>query len=195
MKILVIASHPSLEESKINNKWIEEARKNNDITVHILDEVYKNSEIDVKKEQELLLAHDRIVFQFPLHWYNITSMMRVWQNKVLEYGWAYGPNGDKLKNKEYLIAVSIGGPEHSYQAGGYNNYTISELLRPMQQVANLAQMQYLKAFVLHKAVVATDEEIEKSAKDYVAHISDENLNPEVALKRILNQMQEEGKTL
>lgn len=195
MKILVIASHPNFEESKINKRWVEELKKHKNITVHILEKFYPTGKIDIKKEQELLLSHDRIVFQFPFHWYNITPMLREWQNLVLEYGWAFGPKGNKLKGKEFVVATSIGGPEHSYQAGGYNNYSISELLKPMQQVANLTQMKYLEIFKIHGAVVITDEDLEQSALNYVKHITNPELNPEVALKRILNQMEEEGKEL
>lgn len=49
---------------------------------------------------------------------------------------------------------------------------MSELLRPVQQTANLTGMQYLIPFVIHSTRVMTDEVLEQAAKDYVAHITD-----------------------
>ncbi|MCT4612105.1 MAG: NAD(P)H-dependent oxidoreductase [Clostridia bacterium] len=195
MKTLVIVAHPNFEESRVNKRWVKELEKYEDITVRNLSEVYPDEVINKEEEHKLLLSHDRIVFQHPFYWYNMPPLMRKWQDVVLEYGWAFGPGGDKLKDKEYVVAVSIGGPEVSYQAGGYNTYSISEFLKPQQQTANLAQMKYLAPFKTHRSVVLTDEELEKSAKDYVAHILNPELDPEVALKRINAEMLEQGSTL
>ncbi len=97
----------------------------------------------MEREQELLLAHDRIVFQFPLYWYSSPALLKEWQDVVLTYGWAYGAEGTKLHGREFMLAISTGGPEEAYQAGGYNNYSLSELLKPFQATANLTGMRYL----------------------------------------------------
>lgn len=54
---------------------------------------------------------------------------------------------------------------------------MSELLRPVQQTANLTGMQYLIPFVIHSTRVMTDDVLEQAAKDCVAHITDPALNP------------------
>lgn len=195
MKILVIASHPNLSQSRVNKRWLEELHKDNTITVHNLSEVYPDEVINKEKEQALLLAHDRIVFQYPFHWYNIPPLLRKWQDVVLEYNWAFGPNGDKLRGKEYLVALSVGGPADAYQAGGYNNFTLSELLKPMQQTAHLTQMEYLPYFNVHDAIRLTESELEQSACDYVAHIKNPLLNPKVAKAKLDAEMQENGTAL
>lgn len=184
---MVVFAHGIFENSKVNKRWLEELKKDGRVTINNLNERYPDEVIDKEKEQKLLLEHDRIVFQYPFHWYNIPALMRKWQNLVLEYGWAFGPNGDALKGKEYVVAVSVGGPEESYQAGGYNTYSLSELLKPMQQTANLIGMKYLPIFKMHSAVIADDETLDKSAKDYLEHITNPELNPEVALKRVLKE--------
>jgi len=195
MKTMVIVSHPNIENSRVNKRWLEEIRKNENITVNFLDEKYPDRNIDVALEKKLLSEHDRIVFQYPFYWYNMPSLLRDWQDLVLEFGWAFGPGGDALKGKEYVIATSIGGEEVAYQAGGYNSFSVSELLKPMQQTANLIGMKYLAPFKLHGAVVASDEALDKSAKEYVEHILNPELDPEVALKRILKEMESLGSEL
>jgi glutathione-regulated potassium-efflux system ancillary protein KefG len=195
MKIMVVTAHPNFENSRVNKRWIEELEKQGDITVNNLNVKYPDEVIDKEAEQALLLEHDRIVFQYPWYWYNMPPLLRKWQDLVLEYGFAFGPGGTKLKGKDYVVAISVGGPEVSYQAGGYNTFTISEFLKPMQQTANLTGMNFLPAFKIHSAVVITDENLEKSAVDYVNHITDPELDPQVELKRILSEMQETGNEL
>lgn len=171
MKILVIVAHPNLENSRVNKRWVKVLRKQGDqVTVHELYDTYPHGNIDVEKEQTLLLKHDRIVFQFPFYWYSTPALLKQWQDTVLTYGWAYGSGGNKLHRKELILAISIGGPEDSYQVGGYSNYTISELTRPLQATANLTGMHMLKTFKLHRAVSATDEVIGTSAIAYIEHI-------------------------
>lgn len=71
-------------------------------------------DIDVERKQNLLLEHDRIVFQFPFFWYSTPAILKEWQDKVLEYGWAYGADGKKLHGKECLVVTSTGGPAGAY---------------------------------------------------------------------------------
>jgi glutathione-regulated potassium-efflux system ancillary protein KefG len=195
MKIMVVMAHPNFEESRVNKRWMAELEKQGDITINNLNLKYPDEVIDKEAEQALLLEHDRIVFQYPWYWYNMPPLLRKWQDLVLEYGFAFGPGGTKLAGKDYVVAISVGGPEVSYQAGGYNTYTISEYLKPMQQTANLTGMKFLPAFKIHSAVVITDEDLETSAVDYVKHITDPELDPEVELKRILQEMQDTGNEL
>jgi glutathione-regulated potassium-efflux system ancillary protein KefG len=42
------------------------------------------------------------------------------------YGWAYGSEGTKLHGKELILAISTGGPEEAYKAGGYNQFTMDD---------------------------------------------------------------------
>jgi glutathione-regulated potassium-efflux system ancillary protein KefG len=45
--------------------------------------------------------------------------------------------------------ITTGGPDWSYRSGGYNNFTMSELLRPLQQTAYLCGMTWLPPFIVH----------------------------------------------
>lgn len=175
MKTLVIVAHPNLRESRVNKRWAEEMEAHTDVTVHRLYDVYPDFAIDVEKEQRLLLDHDRIVLQFPFYWYSTPALLKKWFDDVLTFGWAYGPEGDKLHGKELAVAVSAGGPLFAYQAGGYNHYSMSELLKPIQATSNLIGTHYLAPFVIHGVRTLTDEGLEASAKAYVEHILDPQL--------------------
>ncbi len=195
MKILVNLFHPNLKRPTANRRWLEELRKDRSITVNVPYEEYADWQIDVQREQKLLLGHDRIVLQHPLHWYSTPSLMKKWLDDVLVYGWAYGPGGIALKGKEWVSAISTGGPADSYQAGGHNNYAMSELLKPLQQTANLTGMIFLPSFVFQGAVTAGAEDVEASAIRYAMHIRDPELNPQVRLRKLLGELELEGAKL
>ncbi|WP_181350447.1 NAD(P)H-dependent oxidoreductase [Thalassobacillus sp. CUG 92003] len=176
MKILALIAHPNLQRSRVNARWMQELERMQEVTVHNLYGKYPDERIDVKREQELLLPHERIVFQFPFYWYSTPPLLKKWMDEVLLYGWAYGPGDKALKGKELVLAISIGGAEDSYRAGGKNQFTISELTRPIQATANLTGMHFLPHFVQHSTVVIKEEEINQSAEAYVKHITNEGLN-------------------
>ncbi|GAE32616.1 NAD(P)H-dependent oxidoreductase [Alkalihalobacillus hemicellulosilyticus] len=177
MKILVNIAHPNMQRSRVNASWKQELEQTQAVTINDLYEQYPDETINVSREQQLLLAHDRIVFQFPLFWYSSPPLLKKWMDDVLMYGWAYGTGGSALHGKELVLAISIGGQEQDYRAGGKNLFTVSELTRPFQATANLTGMNYLVHFVLHGAVWLDSASITKSATSYVEHITDRQLNP------------------
>jgi glutathione-regulated potassium-efflux system ancillary protein KefG len=176
MKTLVIVCHPDLKKSRHNRALAEAVAAMPEVMVHDLQARYPDENIDVPTEQELLLAHERIVLQFPFYWYSTPSLLKKWQDQVLSFGWAYGPGGDKLNGKEILVATTTGGPEHAYVAGGYNRYSMSELLRPLQAMANLVGAKYLIPFVAHSNRCKAPEELEAMAKAYASHVQDPKLS-------------------
>lgn len=192
MKILVNLFHPDLAQSTVNRRWAQALKEHPEITLNIPYERYPDWRIDVEREQALLLAHDRIVFQHPFYWYSSPPLMKKWLDEVLSFGWAYGPGGTQLAGKEWVSAISTGGPADSYQAGGYNRYSMSELLKPMQATANLIGMTYLPAFVVHGVIVASPQEIDQSASAYLAHIQDPELNPAVKQARLLEELSDDS---
>lgn len=166
-KTLIILTHPIMAQSRLNKALIEAVKNEPDVTVHDIYATYKNAaSLDVAKEQALLLAHDRIIFQFPFYWYSTPGLLKDWQDKVLEYGFAYGSTGDKLKGKEFKVALTIGAPEEAYQPSGFMQATIHELLKPLQTMALMTQMVFTPMFTVYGALSITDAELEQKATEY-----------------------------
>ena len=122
MKTLLILNHPNLEASQFNKALIEGIKGLEHVTIRHLDELYGSDikAFDVEKEQQLLLEHDRVIFQFPWYWYSAPAMIKAYQDEVFTYGFAYGNSGDKLNGKAFKIATTVGAPEFAYQEGGWN---------------------------------------------------------------------------
>lgn len=193
-KTLIILSHPSLENSKFNKALIEGIGDLENITVHHLEAKYGTDikSFDVEAEQQLLLEHDRIIFQFPFYWYSTPAMLKAYQDEVLTYGFAFGSDGDKLHGKQFKVVTTTGGTDYAYQAGGWNNFSMSTLLKPIQQTANLTGMIYTRAFILHGVLVMTDEELEKNINDYKEVLLDQEWDN--GLTKYLNKMDDSSLT-
>ncbi|MNH83362.1 General stress protein 14 [compost metagenome] len=175
MKTLVLVAHPNLEQSKVNKAWMNRLEQEETVTVHNLYGLYPDFEIDVEKEQQLLLEHDRIVLQFPFYWYSSPALLKQWQDAVLTYGFAYGTAGTKLQGKEFMLAISSGGAAEAYQAGGSNQYSMSELTRPFQATAGLCGMHFLPSFLLQGMMTLTEEKLQLSAEALAAHVTNPSL--------------------
>jgi putative NADPH-quinone reductase len=170
MKILALVAHPRISESRLHRAWANALDDTTRVSVRKLYQCYPYWTIDVAGEQALLTDHDRVVFQFPFYLYGCPPLMKKWLDDVLTFRWAYGPGGDALRGKEFLIAISTGGPADSYVAGGYHNFTIDELLVPFRQIANLVGASYLRPYVFHRARTVTDAEVASSASEYARHV-------------------------
>ncbi|ELH0893590.1 NAD(P)H-dependent oxidoreductase [Vibrio fluvialis] len=157
-RILILYAHPCQHKSEVNARLFKAARYARNVTLVDLYGEYPTFNIDVDKEQQRLLDHDVIVFQFPMYWYSTPSILKEWQDLVLEYGFAYGQDGTALHGKTLLCITSTGGKSESYQASGYNHYSVRELLRPIEQMAGMTGMQYLAPLVLFDARAACDDE-------------------------------------
>ena len=148
-KILILFAHPSYHRSHANKALLQALRKVEGITIHDLYQRYPNMFIDVEQEQKLLLEHDIIIFQHPLYWYSSPAIIKEWMDQVLEYGFAFGPQGHALKGKALLSAITTGGSQESYTSQGHNRRAVIEYLLPFKQSAWLCGMRYLPPFVLY----------------------------------------------
>ncbi|MEI7677708.1 MAG: NAD(P)H-dependent oxidoreductase [Bacteroidales bacterium] len=168
-KTLIIASHSYFEQSTANASILNQLSKVSNITVHHLDAIYPDEKIDVTAEQNLLLDAEVVVFQFPLFWYSVPSLMKKWIDEVLSYGFAYGSTGDKLKGKKVVISVTAGGPEEGYLPSGYNGNSVFDLLLPLRQTFNLAQLEYAGLLVSYSmmAMSSGKEAVEQKAEAHV----------------------------
>ncbi len=172
MKILYLVFHPTLTESRVNKRWKEVLEQSGKVTTsrHLYSE-YPDFTIDVEEEQRLLMAHDRIVIQFPLYWYSMPPLLKKWLDDVLTFEFAYGTHGDKLKGKDLQLLVSVGGRAKFYN--GFDLFcTVPDLLRPFQLTANLTQMNYLIPGWMYEADNVDEETIERYGQRWVSFIDD-----------------------
>lgn len=74
-------------------------------------QLYPDYKIDVSAEQKALLRHDTIILQYPMFWFNMPAILKLWFDEVFTYQFAYGSQGDKLKDKKVIISMTVGQKE------------------------------------------------------------------------------------
>ncbi len=154
---LVLFAHPRSDRSEVNVVLADAAGKVDGVTVVDLYADYPTFEIDVEREQQRLVENDIIVFQHPVYWYSCPALLKEWQDLVLEYGFAYGAEGDALEGKVLLNAVTCGARRGVYRRGGGYDNELRDFFIPFEQTAALCRMRYLPPFALFAAGHARDE--------------------------------------
>lgn len=131
MKKLIIVSHPNIESSVINKRWVNELEKHPDhFTIHNIYTEYPDGKIDIEKEQKLIEAHDALILQYPLYWFNCPPFLKQWLDDVFTYGWAYGSKGNMMKGRKIALAISAGIDKEDFQEDGEWKVTIEQLTLP-----------------------------------------------------------------
>ncbi|WP_434779339.1 NAD(P)H-dependent oxidoreductase [Neisseria sp. Ec49-e6-T10] len=179
-KILIIVTHPNIETSVVNKRWVEELKKYPEqFTVHELYQEYPDGQIDVTQEQKLIEQHENLILQFPIYWFNCPPLLKKWLDDVFTYGWAYGSSGKKLKNKKVSLAVSAGIEEEDFSENGLYQLTMKDVLKPFELTMRYVQADYQPFFILYGANnepgakhSTTPEKIHQSALDYIQFLSD-----------------------
>jgi putative NADPH-quinone reductase len=182
MKKLVVLTHPDIESSKVNKRWLQEAQNlTSEFTIHQLHKVYGAGEsLDVKLEQEQLLEHQAVILQFPLYWFGTPPLLKKWLDEVLLPGFAYGRKKEdrQLTGKRFGFAISAGIKNEDYRREGRYHYTLEELLLPLAATISYIDAQYVAPFVLYGAeydptnpeIDDISQEIDDSANAYVEYL-------------------------
>ncbi|MEJ1296183.1 MAG: NAD(P)H-dependent oxidoreductase [Candidatus Sedimenticola sp. (ex Thyasira tokunagai)] len=164
--VLILFAHPYPHRSRVNRCLIEKVKGVDGVVVNDLYQNYPNFHIDTEYEQALLRAADVVVFHHPIYWYSAPALLHQWQEEVLEYGFAYGKEGDALHGKSLQSVITTGHSATAYSEDGYDGATIAEVLRPFAQLARHCGMHYCKPWALHGADKLTAKEIEEGAEAY-----------------------------
>ena len=142
-RLTIILAHSDYEKSIANREIMEQLLKQYpESVVRNVASLYPNFDIDVAAEQKNLLESDVIVFQFPINWFNVPSILKHWIDVVLTYGFAYGAGGDLLKGKTVLVSATAGGSKESYTPIGHMRFHLPLLLYNIEATVYYCQMNY-----------------------------------------------------
>ncbi len=145
--VVIVCGHPNLKNSVANKTILDEiAAQCPQAEIRKLDELYPDYQFDVKAEQAALEKADVIIFQYPMNWYGVPGLLKLYIDKVMEHGWAYGSQGTALTGKTFLISLTTGVPEAGFSAKGFVGHTVEELTFPVAKFAEMAKMDCKKIF-------------------------------------------------
>lgn len=148
-RIVIYFAHLAIERSVINRALCETVRDLPDVDFRDLHELYPDFYIDRDTEQAILRTADLIVFQHPIYWYGAPAIFKHFIDTVWLRGFAYGPGGNALQDKDFLLVASTGALAEEYGPGGIHEHPFSELILPIAQTARFCGMRFLLPLVLH----------------------------------------------
>jgi putative NADPH-quinone reductase len=169
-QLLILYAHPDLPASRINRHLRDQASQLPNVQVRDLYRLYPRGIVDRRREQEALLGADIIVSQYPMYWYSMPPLLKEWTDTVLEYGWAYGPNGTQLSGKAWLHCISTGGNASSYSEHGAHGHTLKDFLRPQEMTAKLCHTRWLAPFITHDAKQVQEQDLIAAGERYCQHL-------------------------
>lgn len=147
MKTLIVVAHPDAADSS-TQQFLKASARLPDVAWYELSDDWQ---ADIAGEQTRLLAYERIIWQFPLYWYSSPANLKEWLDSVFTDDFP-----DRLKGRELGLVVTLGVSAKSFQAGGREQFTLSELLRPFQALANRCGMTFLPIFAIHQFMYMTE---------------------------------------
>lgn len=162
----VVYAHPYPDRSIANRALVSALQGLPDLRLGSLYDLYPDWSIDVEAEQQALAGAGLVVWQHPVHWYGPTPMLKLWFDKVLTHGWAFGEGGTALHGKTCLWVVTTGGDERAYDEHGMHGHPFEAFVAPMRRTAALCGMRFVEPLVLHGAHRRSSAELEAAAQAY-----------------------------
>ena len=164
--IFLVYAHPYPQRSRANALLLQTVRDLPEVQVHMLYDLYPDFAIDVEAEQHMLQQADAVVWQHPVYWYSVPALLKLWFEKVLALGFAYGAGGTALHGKRCQWVVTTGGDFASYDPRGMHQYPFDDFVTPIEQTARFCGMRWQSPLVLHGAHRISDQELREAAETY-----------------------------
>ena len=168
--VLVIQAHPYPDRSRANRALGRAIEGLAGVEVRSLYDLYPDFSIDVGSEQKALLRASTVVWQHPIYWYTSPALLKLWFEKVLLVGWAYGKGGTALHGKQCLWVATTGADSEGYSPSGEHRFSFEAFVPVIQQTAQFCGMKWLEPIVVQGAHRIPLEELEGFARGYRARL-------------------------
>jgi glutathione-regulated potassium-efflux system ancillary protein KefF len=148
---LVVLAHPYPDRSQANRALLRALEGLGNLQVRSLYDLYPDFAIDAAAERDALAAASIVVWQHPLFWYGVPALLKLWFEKVLTSGWAWGPGGDALRGKRCLWVVTTGGDALDYSPAGIHRHAVDAFAPAVRQTAEFCGMVWLEPVIVQAA--------------------------------------------
>ena len=162
----LIFAHPYPQRSRTNRVLLEAVRDLPELEVRSLYDLYPDFAIDVEAEQAALTRARVVVWQNPLYWYSVPPLLKLWFDKVLALGWAYGGDQHALQGKVCQWVTTTGGDRHAFSPAGHHGHPFDVFVAPVRQTALFCRMQWQPPLVVHGARRIPESELLELGQTY-----------------------------
>lgn len=153
---MVIFAHPYLEYSTSNKELINFYERHQHYEFRDIYEEYPDFHIAAFRERKRIFQFDRFIFHFPLVWFGVPPLLKLWLNEVLDQNWQKAGNENPLDGKSVIILITTISKESSFGRSGKYQYTTDELISEL-----LVSLRAFNANISHIMVVYESEKLSK----------------------------------
>jgi glutathione-regulated potassium-efflux system ancillary protein KefF len=164
--MVLIFAHPYRDRSRANARLLDSVRDLPGLEVHSLYDDYPDFDIDVDRERSALARAEIVIWQHPLYWYSVPSLLKHWFDQVLVRGYAYGDGGTALRGKRCLWVTTTGGDDADYTEGGIHRQEFDRFVPAVRQTACFCGMRWETPLVVHGAHSLAEERLTAVAALY-----------------------------
>lgn len=158
-KTLVVFAHPYLEHSNSNAELINFYVRQQHFTLRDLYEEYPDFHIAAFRERKRIKNYERFIFQFPLIWFGMPPLLKLWIDEVFDRDWLKEENENPLEGKEVYILVTTGGKERSFHRQGTYKFTVEELISGLIVSLNVFKADIKNIKIVYEANKISKKEI------------------------------------
>ena len=158
-KTLVLFAHPYLEHSNSNREIINFYERRQNYTFRDLYEDYPDFHIAAFRERKRLLDYDRLIFHFPLIWFGLPPLLKLWIDEVFDLQWIKESSKKPLMGKEAYILTTVGGKENEFSRNGLYGFSIKEFLSPLITTLQINGITLKHIMAVYEAEVLTKKEM------------------------------------
>ncbi|WP_300669150.1 NAD(P)H-dependent oxidoreductase [Soonwooa sp.] len=126
-KTLVLFAHPYFEHSTTNVELVKVYEKHSYTVLRDIYEEYPDFHIQPFRERKRMQNFDRVIFHFPLIWFGMPPLLKLWIDEVMDFKWMCQDDDNPFSGKEAIIVVTAGANEESYSEKGMYHTKISDL--------------------------------------------------------------------
>ena len=129
---------------------------------------------ELQREMDRFNWCDVVIHHFPIYWWSMPALHKGWIDRVLAYYWCYGGGIKRLAGKDWMIAVTTGGPSKVQLTGGWPAEGTDSVVNMMQNI-NMATpamlgMNRLPLFLAGGPGAVGEEGRAAMIQEYVAHV-------------------------
>lgn len=93
-----------------------------------LYEEYPDFHIPAFRERKRIGNYERIIFHFPLIWFGIPPLLKLWMDEVFDVKWQKEDINNPMEGQEAIILVTTNFREQHFTKEGLFGHTMDELL-------------------------------------------------------------------
>jgi glutathione-regulated potassium-efflux system ancillary protein KefF len=164
----LVFAHPYPLRSRTNRALLSAVQDLPGIELRSLYDLYPDFAIDVEAEQSALARARIVVWLNPIYWYSVPPLLKLWFDKVLAYGWAYGDGAHALRGKVCQWVTTTGGDAPAFSRSGMHGFEFESFVPPLEQTARFCGMRWEAPLIVHGARRISDAALAERASEFRA---------------------------